>query len=767
MVIVRKLKEIPADQWDKIKINNPWLGRRNKNSLIRKIKGTQELFIGDVYFTSWGLDKVKKFVDNEWPFRLHGRSGTVLPLKSLNNDNYINDNLNGLNRFNNIGKMLESGQILKDGVFVSREAFEFLAWALGDQEVDTEIIEEEFLTTNPVTGSKWDPELSDKEKETIKGSNLSSKEEVQERAKLIALLREIKKANGGGKLEDWNTAEQIKKDVKEYQSNHYDKLLTYQQAGKESKEGKAWAAINNKLNQVGSNLHQHYQDLKKQAEEKEIEKRITRFENVIKELKEKAKIEITSEDRKRTFQRNPSKDANRSSQSIEKGLEGLKDAKKTSQEIQTIEWELVRNLRFLVVEKISEKARIDKVDIRDLNPGNRDFANDKSNPNSIYYKPRSIEKLPDYAKTIVDNIENKKKETEEAKQTLNQQLQTTKKELKEEKEKTENLTQEKKQLQEQVNQDKKNKQAIFNAIDDINKYLISEKANLVDQTEKDNILKNLKQDFADKTSSDKIEETKKNLLNSIDEKQKTGVSAKVNCENEIQVEIDKVNKYILTSASLTKDEREKLQEKLASFLNNWGISNKATAAQHAAVRNKDVNKAIDDLRLTAVRYDAIQAIMDELKANKLYIGDLERKYSDYKKVIGRDKKTHSEVNEYENEMLKAITFRYQLIARLAKAIAEAKETIKTKNWQEALRIAYIFQGYRNSPDGSPEKNLYTVRNDGTEGTGALFYQLVQILKDNKEITDSSIVEALQKQEVKNPQAQKQETKTQATPLPKK
>jgi len=161
----RLLKDIPADQWDKIKINNPWLNHSNSNSLIRKIVNSSTLTNGNFLFTQLGLDKIKTFVDNDWMFGLY-RGGT-LPLKSLTTSHDIDASINGLSKYDNIGKALEEGQIMRAGKFVSREAFDFMAWMMGNQEVDYQRVErsrpwEDFKEWLEADGSRtsWQKELN-------------------------------------------------------------------------------------------------------------------------------------------------------------------------------------------------------------------------------------------------------------------------------------------------------------------------------------------------------------------------------------------------------------------------------------------------------------------------------------------------------------------------------------------------------------------------------------------------------------------------------
>lgn len=62
------------------------------------------------------------------------------------------------------------------------------------------------LTTNPQTGTNWDPILTEEEKEIIKDPSLDTKGAIQAAAKLLSHLRDIRndEKNGGpdGKLTD-------------------------------------------------------------------------------------------------------------------------------------------------------------------------------------------------------------------------------------------------------------------------------------------------------------------------------------------------------------------------------------------------------------------------------------------------------------------------------------------------------------------------------------------------------------------------------------
>lgn len=136
-----KLKDIPANQWDKIKITNPWLHVFDHDSLLHKIVKSRALIAitddgsAQVTFTRPGLDKIKAFVDNEWIFPT-AREGGKVPLKSLSTSQDILWDINGVNGYDNLGQALEAGQILKQGEFISREAFDFMVWTMGDKEVE-------------------------------------------------------------------------------------------------------------------------------------------------------------------------------------------------------------------------------------------------------------------------------------------------------------------------------------------------------------------------------------------------------------------------------------------------------------------------------------------------------------------------------------------------------------------------------------------------------------------------------------------------------
>jgi len=136
-MVVKKdlLKNIPVEKWNVIRINNPWLNYNDTNSLIKKIIDSGLLITGNFKFTQTGLDKIKQFVDNNWPFRLYS-SGTRMPLKSLNTSHDIDNTVDGLSKQDNVGRVLEAGQILKEGEFISREAFDFMVWMMGNQEVE-------------------------------------------------------------------------------------------------------------------------------------------------------------------------------------------------------------------------------------------------------------------------------------------------------------------------------------------------------------------------------------------------------------------------------------------------------------------------------------------------------------------------------------------------------------------------------------------------------------------------------------------------------
>lgn len=121
------------------------------------------------------------------------------------------------------------------------------------------------LVTNPQTGTNWDPILTEEEKAVINDPNLDTKGAIQETAKLLSHLRDIRndKKNGGpdGKLTDWDTVEKVNGAIQTFQKNHYDNLLSYQQVSVNSDQSKAWKAINSKLNNVAENVYQRYWSL--------------------------------------------------------------------------------------------------------------------------------------------------------------------------------------------------------------------------------------------------------------------------------------------------------------------------------------------------------------------------------------------------------------------------------------------------------------------------------------------------------------------------
>ncbi|CAI2197145.1 19264_t:CDS:1, partial [Funneliformis geosporum] len=62
-----------------------------------------------------------------------------LTLESLDTSHNIDHAVDELSKYDNIGKMLELGRITQvDGRFISSEAFEFMAWILGEEEVNIE-----------------------------------------------------------------------------------------------------------------------------------------------------------------------------------------------------------------------------------------------------------------------------------------------------------------------------------------------------------------------------------------------------------------------------------------------------------------------------------------------------------------------------------------------------------------------------------------------------------------------------------------------------
>lgn len=154
------------------------------------------------------------------------------------------------------------------------------------------------LTTNPQTGTNWDPILTEEEKEVIKDPNLDTKGAIQAAAKLLSHLRDIRndEKNGGpnGKLTDWDTTEKVNGAISAFQKNHYDNLLPYQQASVDSDQGKAWKVTNSKLNNVAENVYNRYWSLicnisvhqELQEKIKEYEKKFERMQNQVKALRE-------------------------------------------------------------------------------------------------------------------------------------------------------------------------------------------------------------------------------------------------------------------------------------------------------------------------------------------------------------------------------------------------------------------------------------------------------------------------------------------------
>jgi len=139
------LKNIPSGFWDKIRVTNHWYvltdGLARKESLVRKISDAQVLTrFGEssayLYFTQPGLTKIKTFVNNDWIFPTIGNNRK--PLKSLSTLDDIYHEIDGVDGLVNLGKALEASQIMRAGKFVSQEAFEFMVWATGNQQIDYE-----------------------------------------------------------------------------------------------------------------------------------------------------------------------------------------------------------------------------------------------------------------------------------------------------------------------------------------------------------------------------------------------------------------------------------------------------------------------------------------------------------------------------------------------------------------------------------------------------------------------------------------------------
>lgn len=121
------------------------------------------------------------------------------------------------------------------------------------------------LTTNPQTGTNWDPILTEEEKEIIKNPNLDTKGAIQAAAKLLSHLRDIRndEKNGGpnGKLADWDTVEKVNKAIQAFQKTHHVNIYPYQKAQQNTDHRKAWEAVNSKLNEVAKNICQRYWEL--------------------------------------------------------------------------------------------------------------------------------------------------------------------------------------------------------------------------------------------------------------------------------------------------------------------------------------------------------------------------------------------------------------------------------------------------------------------------------------------------------------------------